>query len=352
MHLGQVAIEDHARGDQVAGRVTVTVDREIAAGQEVAHAFTAFEPVLVETGNGQCIRYIDLIHELLHLNDRVAHDAHAQVVHRGLAAAARSPAEGGRGAADDEVRVRVLATEDCVQLGHVALPGQGVQVMGDRHQVGFGRKPVLGVTPVGIREDPQLAGFHEVLHLRLDIGKVAGGGIAVLGDRLRQFRSCLRVRLQRGDDVHPIQCMQVIEVHHVIVDVLCPAHQVADQLGVLRDRIIEGILDRTDRGHAVHQGADAADALGEGPGVARVATLHHDLEPAHHGAGAVRARDAVLAIGFRLDAQVTFNTGDRVDNDSICAHFSASSTRLSATSSRRLFICLSQFSFSPLSSKF
>ena len=35
----------------------------------------------------------------------------------------------------------------------------------------------------------------------------------------------------------------------------------------------------------MHQRADAADALREGPGLARIATAQDDLDAAHHGAG-------------------------------------------------------------------
>ena len=65
----------------------------------------------------------------------------------------------------------------------------------------------------------------------------------------------------------------------------------------------------------MHQRAHAADALGEGPGVARVAAAQDDLDAAHHGAGGGGRVMSPCVIGFRLDAQVAFDAGDGVDDD-------------------------------------
>ncbi len=83
----------------------------------------------------------------------------------------------------------------------------------------------------------------------------------------------------------------------------------------------------------MHQRADTADALGERPGVARVAALQDHLDAANHRARRVRLGDPV-SVHLRFDAQVAFDTSDRIDNDS-CVH-AASSSRFSATSSSRL----------------
>jgi hypothetical protein len=62
--------------------------------------------------------------------------------------------------------VRVLAAEDGVQLDHVALPGQRLQVVRHRHQVGFGRQLVGRVAPEAAGEDAQLSGLDELLQTR------------------------------------------------------------------------------------------------------------------------------------------------------------------------------------------
>ena len=79
--------------------------------------------------------------------------------------------------------------------------------------------------------------------------------------------------------------MQVIEVHHMVMHILGADHQVADQLGIVGDLDLECVLNRTHRGNAMHQRADPANALGEGPGVAGVAAAQDDFDAAHHGAG-------------------------------------------------------------------
>ncbi len=187
------------------------------------------------------------------------------------------------------------------------------------HQVGLWRQAVVGVAVVAVGEDAQLAAFDEGLQLLLRVGEIARAGLGVTGNRLRQFRGGLRVGRQRRDHVHPVQRVQVVEVHHVVVHVLRGDHQVADQLRVGRNLVTQRILDRAHRGDAVHQGADAADALGEGPGVARVAALQDQLDAAHHGAGAVGAGDLAVVAAFRLDAQVALDAGDGIDYDS-CVH--------------------------------
>jgi hypothetical protein len=75
-------------------------------------------------------------------------------------------------AADDEVRVRVLATENSVQSCHIALPFERIEVMRNGHQVGLRRQLVFRVAPVSFREYAELAGLNEVLHLLLDIAEV------------------------------------------------------------------------------------------------------------------------------------------------------------------------------------
>ena len=82
--------------------------------------------------------------------------------------------DGAGDAAHQPVRVRILAAEDGVDLDDVLLEIEGLQVMGDGHQVGFRRQLVGRVAPVGIHEGSELAGFDELLHPVLDVAEVAG----------------------------------------------------------------------------------------------------------------------------------------------------------------------------------
>ena len=147
--------------------------RQVAVAQEVAQALAALDPVLVEAGDGQGVRDIDLVDERrmvgddgLHLGELLGVDGRVGV-----------EIDGTGHAADDEVRVRVLAAEDGVQPGRVALPGERLQVVGDRHQVGLGRQLVGRVAPVAVGEDAELAGLHEALDALLDVGEIAGRGL-------------------------------------------------------------------------------------------------------------------------------------------------------------------------------
>ena len=114
----------------------------------------------------------------------------------------------------------------------------------------------------------------------------------------------------------------MIEVHDMVVYILRGNHQIADQLGVGRNGISQRILHRPHAGDAVHQGADAANALSEGPGVARIAALEDQFDAPDHGAGAVGAGDLAVRVGFRLDAQMPFDAGDGIDDDAL-VHISA-----------------------------
>ena len=64
-------------------------------------------------------------------------------------------------------------------------------------------------------------------------------------------------------------------------------------------------------------GADAADPLGEGPGVARVAALEDDFDAAPHRAGGDRVADDVVLVDVHLDAQMAFDARDRIDDDAL-----------------------------------
>ena len=122
------------------------------------------------------------------------------------------------------------------------------------------------------------------------------------------------IGLERVDDVHPVQRVQVIEVHHVILHVLRGHHDVADQLGGGRDGDAERVFNGAHAGQSVHGGADAADALGDGPGIARIAADEDLFQAAHHGAGAeCVGDDAVFHHCF--NAQVAFNASYRIDDN-------------------------------------
>ena len=108
----------------------------------------------------------------------------------------------------------------------------------------------------------------------------------------------------------------MIEVDDVIVQGVSDQDQVADVLRVERDLEPDRVLHRAHRGDGVDGGADAADALGEQPGLARVAPLQDELDAAPH-----LARGPGVAHGatFHLDvdAEMAFDAGDGIDHDTL-----------------------------------
>jgi hypothetical protein len=165
-----VPIEDDASREQVGIRIVHARARQITHAQKIAETFTTEEPVLVEARDRQRVGHIDLVREGLHAVDDLL-DLRKSLRVDGRV---RIEIDGARNAADQEVRVRILATEDRVQSRDVTLPDERVQVVCNSHQVRFRRQFVGRMTPVRLREDAELAGFDEVGDLLLHIAEVAG----------------------------------------------------------------------------------------------------------------------------------------------------------------------------------
>ncbi len=177
-----------------------------------------------------------------------------------------------------------------------------------------GKAAVVRVAPVAVGEDAQPAGGKR-LDLVLHGAEVGGRVLVPFGERAGQFGGFLGVGLEGVDDVHPVERVQVVEVDHVILHVLGGLHDVADQLGGRRNADAQRVFDGADAGLRVNRGAHAADALGDGPGIAGIAADEDLLEAAHHGAGAVGVGDDAV-LHHRFNAQVAFNASDGIDNNS------------------------------------
>ena len=80
------------------------------------------------------------------------------------------------------------------------------------------------------------------------------------------------VSIKRADDVYPVKGVEVIEVNDVVLNVLDPLHDVADEAGVGRNLDPEGVFDCSHGAEGVNRGSDASYTLGEDPGIARVPT--------------------------------------------------------------------------------
>src|SRR6185369_7255367 len=115
-------------------------------------------------------------------------------------------------------------------------------------------------------------------------------------------------------DIDPVEGVQMIKMDHVILHVLHAVHDIADQFGGGRNLDAEGVLDGAARRERVHGGAHAANALAEGPRIARVAALEDDFKAADHRAGAPGIDDFAV-LDFGLDAEVAFDAGDGINNN-------------------------------------
>jgi len=215
--------------------------------------------------------------------------------------------------------VGILAAEDGVNLDDFLLPLEGFEVVGNGHQVSFGRKLVGGMPPVGIVEEAKLAGVHILFEGGGDVAEVAGAGFFRAGGNfLRESGGGHGIGLQRGDDVHPVESVQVIEVDDVILHHLGEEHDIANDFGVFGNLDAEGIFDAAHGGERVDGGADAADAFAESPGVAGIAALEDDLQAAPHGAGRHGIADVAGVIEHGLDAEMAFDTRYGINNDASC----------------------------------
>ncbi len=313
-----VSIENGAAGQLLRAGVA----HDFFIGTVVDHVggrqAAAVQPagVLVDRADGQHIRDVDVVVELDHLLDARFDEVQALHVDRCAGGPVAVDVDGARHAAHQVVRMRVLAAEDGVHLDPFLLQVECFEVVGDRHQVGFGRQHIGLVAPVAVHEGAQLAALDELLQPVLDVAEVAGRRHRVTGRHgLLQFRGLLRIGLQRRHDVHPVERVQVIEMHRVVVFLQRLRHDFADQVSVLRNRDAERIFHGAHRGQRVAAGAHAADAFDEGPGVPRVAALQDHFEAAPHGAGRHRVADDVVLVYVDLATHVAFDAGNRVDDD-------------------------------------
>ena len=280
-------------------------------------------PVLVVGGHGQEVRDVALVDELLGFLEEAHELGHALV---GQAFVAGHAADHG------ELGVRVLGAEHGHGAGGLDLQVQGFQVVGRGDEVDFGRQ-VVGVVAaeeVGVGEDAELAGVHQALDLVLHGLEVFGLGLAG-GDGVGDGGGLLRVRGQGCGHVDPVQGVQVVEVHDVVMQELRGQDEVADEARVVGQVLVhaDGVVHAAGRGQGVGVGAHAAGTLGEVLGVARVASFQDQLEAAEE----LRARPDVgdlALVDFDFDLEMAFDAGHGVDDDGpleVLIHWGGDDTR-------------------------
>ena len=219
--------------------------------------------------------------------------------------------------------MRVLAAQNRVNAHDLALEVEDFKVVGDGEKVHGGRKLHRGVSPVALVEDRKLTGFNERLHAVLNVAEVPHGRQRMAGrDLLLNVGRFAGIGFKRAHHVDPVEGRELIEVDDVVLNVKGGVQEISDDVRILRNLDSDRVLNRTDGGKRMNARADAADALNERPGVARVASFENHFEAAPHGAGAHRVDDFPVVAEDGLHAQMTLNAGDRVNNNSAFAHYS------------------------------
>jgi hypothetical protein len=81
--------------------------------------------------------------------------------------------------------------------------------------------------------------------------------------------------------------MKVIEVNHVVVNILCAEHQVANEFCIWGYHYPQGVFHRSDGCEGMNGGTHAANPTNECPGIARVATSQNFFDKTNHRSGTV-----------------------------------------------------------------
>ena len=166
MHLAQILLQDCSRREP---HIAVGIG-ELAIAHVVANPASDRGPILVERRNRQQIGDVDLFDEVLRFFQKALDFDQLLGIERilgiGVDRNRHAPHQEG-------LRMRILAAQDGVNLDHVLLPLQSLQIMGGCHQVGFGRQMIGRVPPVGIGKGAETARGDKCLDLvlhRLEIG--------------------------------------------------------------------------------------------------------------------------------------------------------------------------------------
>ena len=143
----------------------------------------------------------------------------------------------------------------------------------------------------------------------LEIGRAV---VRPVRNRLLQIARRRRIRRQRTHYIRPVQRVEVVEVHDVVLHKLDPLQEVAHNPRIVRDRDTQRIFDCSHGADSMYGRSDSADALSEHPRISRVPPRHDQLDSTeHHPCAPGIPHLAVLDL--RLNAQVPLNAGDRVN---------------------------------------
>ena len=197
--------------------------------------------------------------------------------------------------------MRSLRAQRSDNLACRTLHLERLQVVRHCHQVHFRRELHRRMAPIAVGKYAQLARADETLQLLLGICHDGAAIPFPVGDAFGELRGFRRIRLQRRNNIDPIESRKLIEVNDVVLHRMGGHHHVANVLGIHRHIQFERILDGTHRSHCVDNGAHAADALQDRPRVARIAVQHNLLDAAPHLAGSPGSCNSAV-LDFDVDA--------------------------------------------------
>ena len=171
----------------------------------------------------------------------------------------------------------------------------------------------MSAQEIGVGKGAELAAVHQRSDLGLH-GFQRFGGKRLPGNGRVELRGLDRICLERGGHIHEIQRVQMIEMHHMVMQVLHAQHQIADGRGVSGDFHADGVFKGAGGGKGVGVGAYAAGALREMLRVTRVTALENHFQPAEQCGGAASVLDAAV-FHFHLDTQMSFDAGDGIHHN-------------------------------------
>src|ERR1700678_3597681 len=187
--------------------------------------------------------------------------------------------------------MRILAAQDRMDPNEFLLELQCLEIVSNGHQVCFGRKTVRGMAPIAGTKYAELLAREQSADAVLHTLEILLARHRPIGDRLRELRCFCWVSLQGRGNIHPVQCMKLVEMDDVILHRLRCSNDVANQAGVVGDFDPQGILNRSDRRQCVDRRADSANALRPNPGFARIPAPQDHLNSPEHRAGTPSVRD-------------------------------------------------------------
>ena len=205
----------------------------------------------------------------------------------------------------------ILAAEHCMNPNEFPLEFKRFEIVGHSHQVRLRRQPVGWMSPIPTGKEAELTALNQRLYPVLHALEIRRARLGPFGQGLSELGGFCRISLQRSGDIDPVECVQMVEVHDMVLDVLAGRNNIADEAGIVRDFDSKRVLNSADRSQGMYHGADRADPLRPEPDFSRIAIANNQFNAAKHCPGTPCVRDlAAIHLGF--DPKVPLDPGDGI----------------------------------------